>query len=235
MNVHTFVLAIVLLMSTASASAQFGNVLKDLGIGDKDEVSGDKAASGLKEALQVGTEKAVNRTGTLDGYFGNEAIKILLPESVQKMDKGLRMAGFGPKIDEFILSMNRAAEKAAPFAKDIFWGAIKQMTFADAAEILKGGDTAATDYFEQETSDDLRKAFHPVVQEAMNEVGVTRQYKALVGQFDSIPFMKSEEIDKYVVKKALAGLFHVLGEEETNIRKNPAARVTDLLKEVFKD
>lgn len=143
MSIRAFVLATIFLLSSASASAQIGKLVKDLGLGDKNEVSDEKTASGLKEALRIGSEKAVNQTGSLDGYFKNEAIKILLPESVQKMDKGLRMAGFGPQVDEFVLSMNRAAEKAAPFAKEIFWSAIQEMTFVDAANILRGGDTAA--------------------------------------------------------------------------------------------
>jgi hypothetical protein len=131
--------------------------------------------------------------------------------------------------------MNRAAEQAAPFAKQIFWDAIGEMTFEDAQKILSGNQTAATDYFKTKTTDKLTAAFRPVVEKSMNEVGVTRQYKELVGRYQTIPFVKSEtfDIDSYVVSKALDGLFHVLGEEERKIRTNPAARTTDLLKEAF--
>ncbi|HEU5251413.1 MAG TPA: DUF4197 domain-containing protein [Thermoanaerobaculia bacterium] len=194
-----------------------------------------KTAAGLKEALQVGVGNAVNLTGQVDGYFKNQAIKILMPKQLQSLEKGLRAVGYGPKVDEFVLSMNRAAEKAAPQAREIFGGAIKEMTFADAGQILTGGDTAATDYFKGKTTDKLTMAFRPVVEKTMNETGVTRQYKDLVGRFQSIPFAKSVsfDVDQYVVTKALDGLFHVLGEEEKKIRKNPAARVTSLLKDVF--
>jgi len=148
---------------------------------------------------------------------------------------GLRAVGYGPQVDEFVLSMNRAAERAAPAAKDIFWNAIGEMTFEDVRKIWSGHETAATDYFKGKTSDRLAAAFRPVVDRAMNEVGVTRQYKELVGRYESIPFVKKEtfDIDGYVVTKALDGLFHVVGEEERKIRTNPQARVTDLLKEVF--
>jgi hypothetical protein len=143
--------------------------------------------------------------------------------------------GYGPQVDEFVLSMNRAAERAAPAAKQIFWDALGQMTFEDARKILSGNETAATDYFKGKTTDKLTAAFRPVVDKSMNEVGVARQYNELVGRYESIPFVKKEtfDLDSYVVTKALDGLFHVLGDEEKKIRTNPEARVTDLLKEVF--
>jgi hypothetical protein len=194
-----------------------------------------KTAAGLKEALQIGVGNAVNLTGAVDGYFKNQAIKILMPKQLQSLEKGLRAVGYGPKVDDFVLSMNRAAEKAAPQAREIFVGAIGEMTFADAGQILTGGDTAATDYFKSKTTEKLTAAFRPIVEKTMNETGVTRQYKDLVGRFKTIPFAKSQsfDIDQYVVSKALDGLFQVLGEEERKIRKNPAARVTSLLKDVF--
>jgi hypothetical protein len=235
MFVRTVAAMMIVLLTALPASAQLDQILKGLGISQKSGLSDVKIASGLKEALKIGTQNAVNLTGRLDGYFINQAIKILMPEKLQTMEKGLRAVGFGPQVDEFILSMNRAAERAAPAAKSIFWDAIGEMTFEDARKILGGGNTAATDYFKAKTTDKLTVAFKPAVDQAMNEVGVTRQYKELVGQFQSIPFMKSEslDIDHYVVTKALDGLFYVVGEEEKKIRTNPAARVTDLLKEVF--
>jgi hypothetical protein len=158
-----------------------------------------------------------------------------MPEKLRTFEKGLRAVGYGPKVDEFIQSMNRAAEKSAPFAKQIFWDAIGKMTFEDVRKILSGHETAATDYFKEKTSDPLTAVFKPVVDKAMNEVGVTRQYKDLVGRYENIPFVKKEsfDLDQYVVTKALDGLFYMVGEEEKKIRKNPAARTTDLLKEVF--
>ena len=231
-----FALLLGLLLGSLPAAAQVDQILKQAGLEKKSgPLSNDKVAAGLKEALRVGTGNAVNLTGKVDGYFKNEAIKILMPEKLRTLEKGLRTVGYGPKVDEFVLSMNRAAERAAPFAKDIFWGAIKEMTFEDARNILTGGDTAATQYFREKTSDKLAAAFRPVVEKAMNEVGATRKYKDMVGQARSLPFVRTQalDIDQYVVTKALDGLFHVVGEEEKKIRKNPADRVTSLLKEVF--
>jgi len=215
------------------ASAQVEQLLK--GLGQQGGLTDSKASAGLKEALQVATEKAVSLTGRPNGYFGDAAIKILMPEKLKTMQQGLRAVGYGPQIDEFVLSMNRAAEQAAPAAKQIFTEAITSMTFDDAKKIVSGSNTAATDYFKAKTTDKLTAAFKPVIDKSMGEVGVTRQYQALVGKFDSIPFAKTQafDLDKYVTGKALDGLFHVVGEQEKLIRTNPAARTTALLQEVF--
>jgi hypothetical protein len=230
------VAGVLVLLTALPASAQLDRIFKGLGIGQKGDLSDAKIGSGLKEALKIGTENAVGLTGKTDGYFLNQAIKILMPEKLRTLEKGLRVIGYGPQVDEFVLSMNRAAERAAPAAKEIFWNAIGEMTFEDVRKIWSGNETAATDYFKGKTTDRLTAAFRPMVDKAMNEVGVTRQYKELVGKYESIPFVKKEtfDIDGYVVTKALDGLFHVVGEEERKIRTNPQARVTDLLKEVFK-
>jgi len=237
MAIRFLTMAIIMLLTVSPAWAQLDQIFEGSGLGTKEAgLSDAKIASGLKEALKVGSENTVKLTGKTDGYFLNEAIKILMPEKLQTLEKGLRAVGYGSEVDEFVLSMNRAAEKAAPFAKQIFWDAIGEMTFEDARKILSGHDTAATDYFKGKTSDKLAVVFKPIVDKAMNEVAVTRKYNELVDKFQAIPFMKSESLDinHYVVTKALDGLFHVLGEEEKKIRTNPKARVTDLLKEVFK-
>lgn len=198
-------------------------------------LSQNRIAQGLKEALRVGTDKTVQRTGTENGYFGNPLIKILMPKQFQTIEKGLRLAGYGPKVDEFILSMNRAAEAAAPRAKGIFIDAITGMTFEDARQILTGGDTAATTFFKQRTSESLYAAFRPVVDDTLNQVGTVQSYNAMMQNVRQLPFVKSETLDvgDYVTDKALDGLFSVLAEEEKQIRENPAARVTDLLRDVF--
>jgi uncharacterized protein DUF4197 len=223
-------IAVVLLVSPASAQVE--QLLKGLG---GSGVTDSKASAGLKEALEVATEKAVSLTGRTNGYFGDAAIKILMPAKFQSMQEGLRAVGYGPQIDEFVLSMNRAAEQAAPAAKQIFTNAITNMSFDDAKKILTGGNTAATDYFKAKTTDQLTAAFRPVIDKSMSEVGVTRQYQALVGKFETIPFAKTQsfDLDNYVTGKALDGLFHVVGEQEKLIRTNPAARTTALLQEVF--
>ena len=194
-----------------------------------------KIGQALKEALRVGTEKAVQLTGRPDGYYLNDAIKILLPENLKTVESGLRMVGYGAEVDALVVGMNRAAERAAPAAKTIFWNAIGEMTIDDARRILNGADTAATEYFRDKTTRPLTAAFRPVVERSMNEVGVTRQYKQVLAQAKALPFLNIDDydIDRYVVGKALTGLFHVVGEEERKIRKDPAARVTDLLREVF--
>ena len=235
MIIRLLVVSMIILLTALPASAQFDQIFKVFGLDRQSKLSDVKIGSGLKEALKIGTENTVNLTGRLDGYFLNQAIKILMPEKLRTLEKGLRAVGYGPQVDKFVLSMNRGAERAAPFAKQIFWDAIGEMTFEDARKILSGHETAATEYFKSKTTDKLTVAFRPVVDQEMNDVGVTRQYKELVRRFQAIPFVKSEsfDIDHYVVTKALDGLFHVLGEEERKIRTNPAARVTDLLKEVF--
>jgi Protein of unknown function (DUF4197) len=232
MRTRMLVSLIVVALLVSPASAQVEQLLKGLG---GSGITDSKASAGLKEALEVATEKAVSLTGRTNGYFGDAAIKILMPAKLQTMEQGLRAVGYGPQIDEFVLSMNRAAEQAAPAAKQIFTNAITSMSFDDAKKILTGGDTAATDYFKAKTTDQLTAAFKPVIDKRMGEVGVTKQYQALVGKFETIPFVKTQsfDLDNYVTGKALDGLFHVVGEQEKMIRTNPAARTTALLQEVF--
>ncbi len=198
-------------------------------------LSDSRIISGLKEALTIGAGNAIKLTGAVDGFFKNAVIKILLPKQLSTLARGLRVIGQGARVDEFELSMNRAAEKAAPQARQIFVNAIRQMTITDARKILTGGDTAATEYFRDKTSEKLATAFRPIVEKSMNDVGATRQYKDLVGRFESIPFAKTQslDIDDYVVNKALDGIFYMVGEEEKKIRKDPAARITSILRDVF--
>lgn len=232
-----FIYSLIVLMTVVSVPAQIKkktNPLEKI-FGTQSSLSDEKIVLGLKEALQIGTGNAVTGVGRMDGYFKDAIIKILMPKKLQTIEKGLRMVGYGPKVDEFVLSMNRAAEKAAPQAKSIFIGAIKEMTFDDARKILTGGDTAATTFFKEKTTGKLSTAFRPIVSKAMDEVGATKQYKDLIGRYQAIPFAKSQalDIDDYVTGKAIDGLFYYVGEEEKKIRKNPAARVTQILKDVF--
>lgn len=223
----------VALVLVLPANAQFGKIFE--GLTNRGETTDSKTASGLKEALQIGTDHAVDLTGTTNGFFKNDAIKILLPEKLRTVEKGLRAVGMGTKIDEFELSMNRAAEKAAPAARSIFKDALMQMTFDDARKILTGGNTSATEYFKGKTSEKLAATFRPTVESAMADTGVVTQYKQLAGGIPSLPFGRSQSFDitDYVVGKTLDGLFYMLGQEENKIRTNPAAQVTPLLKEVF--
>lgn len=230
-----FPVMLMLVLSSTLAYAGLADVLKGFGSAQKGGPDESTTASGLKEALTIGAEKAVSSVSHVDGYFGNQAIKILMPESIQKVADVLGKVGYQKQVDDFVLSMNRAAEKAAPQARSIFVDAIKGMTIQDAKKILGGGDTAATEFFKEKTHDKLFSAFKPEISSSMAEVGVTRSYKEMMGKYESIPFMdkKSLDLDNYVTNKAMDGLFYMVGQEEKKIRTDPAARVTDLLKTVF--
>lgn len=191
-------------------------------------------AAGLKEALATGTQRAIARIGVTDGFWKNAALRIPLPENLQKAEKTLRMLGQGDRIDEFHLSLNRAAEKAVPEAASIFGNAIRGMTLADAREILNGPANAATEYFRGKTTAALTGRFKPIVTQATDSVGATRKYKDLAGKVGRyVPNFESQDIDAYVTDRALSGLFQTLGEEEQRIRQDPAARTSELLKRVF--
>jgi len=229
-------------LAASGVSAQMpklDDVMKGLGklpaAGGAGATDDATASAGIKEALAVGTERAVQSLSRPDGYFGNAAVKILMPSSIQKVAEVARKAGYQQQVDEFILSMNRAAEAAAPLASRPFGDAIRAMTLDDVRGILGGGDTAATDYFRSKTQDKLYAAFKPIVSQKVDEVGATRAYKELVGRYESVPFMKSPslDLDDYVTKKSLDGLFLVVGAEERKIRTDPVARSTELLKTVF--
>ena len=211
------------------------DLVKGAWLGQKSAPGNDQVIAGLKEALSIGTGNAVTATSKTNGYFGNQAIKILMPEKIRKVADVLGKVGYQKEVDDFVLSMNRAAEKAAPQAKAIFIDAIQQMTVDDARKILDGGDTAATEFFKAKTSGKLYEAFQPIVSSSMNEVGTTRSYKEMMGQYTALPFASAEslDLDRYVTNKSLDGLFYLVGQEEIKIRKDPAARVTDLLKTVF--
>lgn len=191
---------------------------------------------GLREALSTGTARAVTSVSKQDGYFANQTIKILLPEKLRTTADLLAKFGFRQEVDDFVLAMNRAAEKAAPQARDCFLAALKEMTFADARKILNGEETAATEYFRLKTSNDIYGALKPVVAARLQEVGAVRSYQQLTERVNSIPFagrVAVFDLDHYVTDKAVAGLFSMLGEEEKKIRTDPGARGSQLLRQVF--
>lgn len=214
-----------------------GGGLNDLlgGLSAARPLSEGEIVAGLKEALKVGTGNAVQLTSRLDGYYRNPQIRILLPENVRKAENLLRMAGLGGQVDAFEQSMNRAAERAAPEAKALFVDTIGRMTFADARRILKGRESEATLFFKEQTYQPLAQRFKPLVHNAMSEVGVTRYYQTLHNKIRNIPMADSmtPDLDQYVTQGALDGLFFMLAQEEARIRRDPAARVTELLKRVF--
>lgn len=240
MKRNSMLIVVGVLLVTATPAARAG-LIEDLSrelaplVGESPTLDDATVVKGLKEALATGTERAVREVAKPDGYFGNQLIKILLPDKIRKVGDLLGTLGFQSQVDEFVLSMNRAAEKAAPQAAGLFADAVRQMSFADARKILAGGDTAATDYFREKTSAKLYGAFEPVVAKSMSEVGTTRAYQEMIGKYESLPFAGAQSLDlnRYVTNKALDGLFTMLGAEEKNIRTNPAARTTDLLRKVF--
>ncbi|GJL77790.1 MAG: hypothetical protein NPINA01_07790 [Nitrospinaceae bacterium] len=236
-----FILLFLLLSASPASSGIFDDLMEKVspalqGEGMDNALSLEKTISGLKEALSVGTGSAVSLLSKNDGYFGNEVTKILMPEKIQNVADMLKKVGFEQQVDTFVLTMNRAAETAAPKAKEYFMDAIKEMTFDDAKKILNGGDTAATEYLNSKTHQKIYEAFKPTVSSSLDQVGGTKAYKDMMGSFSSLPFASAQslDLDHYVTDQALKGLFLMVGEEEKKIRNNPSARVTDLLQQVFK-
>lgn len=200
-------------------------------------VTDTEITGGLKEALAKGVKFAVDTLGRENGFLGDARVKIPLPKGLQKLEKGLRVAGQGKAVDEFVGSMNHAAEKAVPVAIDVFVDAIKQMTFDDARKILfSGQDDSATQFFRRTSEENLRGKFRPIVEKFTAEVGVTNKYKTMIGKAGFAAQLLGKDatdLDGYVTQKALDGLFFMVAEEEKKIRKDPLGRTTSLLQKVF--
>ena len=193
------------------------------------------ASKGLKEALAKGTQKAVAALGQSDGYFGNEAVKILLPQSLQKLEGPLRLAGQGKLLDDLVLAMNRSAEKAVPQAANILGDAVKSMSVQDAKGILSGPEDSATQYFRKSSGTKIGEMMQPIITKAMDSVGVAKAYNKLTANPLAASLAQSYGLDlnSYVNGKAQDGLFTLIAKEEKDIRENPVARTTDILKKVF--
>ncbi len=197
-------------------------------------LSSAEIASGLKEALRIGTQNGAGKLAAADGFFSNAAVKILMPEEAQKVENTLRNIGLGSLVDKAVLSMNRAAEDAAKSATPIFVNAIKEMTITDAIGILKSGDYAATDYFRGKTTLPLTNAFRPVIEKALTKVDATKYWNDVFTAYNKFAANPvNTNLAAYVTERSLAGIFYEVAQEELKIRKDPAARVTDLLKKVF--
>ena len=249
MGRFTFIAALGLMFAIASnpASAQWQDWLKkkagDLGVSGgststltRSALSQDEMVAGLKEALSVGVRRAMDILGKQGGFLNDTAVRIPVPESMRKVESGLRSVGQGKLADDFITTLNQAAEQAVPKGVAIFSDAISNMSLDDAKAILNGPDDAATTYFQKNTSGPLTDAFLPIVREATNKVGVTATYKSVMDKaspLTSLLGQKDPDLDGYVTSKALDGLFLKLAAEEKSIRENPVARSTELLKKVF--
>jgi hypothetical protein len=227
-------LAGALAAGCAAGGDPLGDVLGGLGR-PRGGLTVEKIVRGLKEALRLGAGTAVETAGRRGGYWESPRLRIPMPQELATLDRTLRQVGLARQVEEFHLSMNRAAERAAPAARGIFVDAITAMTIDDARRILDGPDTAATDYFRARTSGPLATAFRPIVADALDEVGVTRLYRDLVARYNRIPLARPPAVDleRYVTGRALDGLFLLVADEERRIRRDPAARVTELLREVF--
>ena len=197
--------------------------------------SNEEIISGLREALEIGSKNAVSGASALNGFYKNPSIKIPFPKDCEVIEKKVRKLGLGKQADDFILNINRAAEEASKEAAPIFINAIKGMTLTDGVSILKGKDNAATEYLKSKTSNDLTEKFSPIVKNAIEKVAVTKYWEPIIKKYNKIPGVekKNPDLDKYILEKTLSGLFFLIEKEEAKIRKDPAARITDLLKKVF--
>lgn len=198
-------------------------------------VSTNEIGAGLKEALEIGVSSSSNLASQLDGYYKNPRLKIPLPAEIQNVGNTLRKIGLGGEVDKFELALNRGAEQAAQQAKPIFIAAVKQMTISDAISILRGDKDAATQYLKRTTSQELFKAFSPIVQKALTATEATKYYTSIASSYNKLPLVKpiQADLNQYATNKAMDGLFLLIADEEAKIRENPLARTTDLLKRVF--
>ena len=219
----------------AGLAATFFALLCGSALAQLDRISNQDANAGLKAALEKGSLAAVAALGRSDGFFGNGAVKIALPDSLKRYEKLMRGVGMGKYADELILTMNRAAEAAVPQAKALLVDAVRKMTLQDAKGILTGGNTAGTEYFKRTTSGPLRDRFLPIVQQATRKVRLAEKYNQYAEKGASFGLLKKEDanLDNYVAQKALDGLFYMVAEEEKKIRENPLKAGSDILRKVF--
>jgi len=219
-------------------SSHYSNSIKQIlthtTASDKDSLSDNTISAGLKEALQVGTERGISKISSVDGFFKDAAIKILMPEEAKKVEQKLRSIGLGKQVDNAVLSMNRAAEDASKSAAPIFINAIKQISITDAVGILKGGDFAATDFLKGKTTSNLTEAFRPIIEQSLAKVNATKYWNTVFFTYNKFSTNKvNTDLSAYVTEKALSGIFHEVSLQEQKIRKDPVAQSTELLKKVF--
>ena len=230
-------LLILILPLTCCSQIDFKKISKEVDKtinGDK-PLTNDEIIRGLKEALNVGSNNAAGSASKLDGYFKNPLIKIPFPPEAREMETKLRSLGMGRQVDDFIMTVNRAAEEAAKQSSSVFVNAITGMTINDGLSILRGSDTAATAYLRRTTGGQLHDKFKPVIRNATQKVEVTRYWNPLATTYNALPFVKkvNTDLDEYITQRALNGLYTLVSQEEIKIRKDPVARVTELLKKVF--
>lgn len=232
LRISLVILLAFVFSGATTAQVSLNKLKKALG---GESLTSDEVAAGLKEALTNGVSKGSDLVSQLDGYYKNPEIKIPFPPEVKQVETRLRQMGLGSEVDKFVESLNRGAEEAAKQAKPIFVTAVKQMTIQDAYSILKGNNDAATQYLSKTTTPQLTEKFKPVVRESLNKVNATKYYSDLVKTYNKIPLVTkvNPNLDDYATEKAIQGLFVMIAKEEKNIREDPLARTSDLLKKVF--
>jgi len=221
----------------ACTAAQINQAISDANkaVNGEKPLTTAEVGEGLKEALINGISKGSDLVSQADGYFKNPEIKIPFPPDVKKVEDRLRQIGLGGEVDKFVMTLNRGAEDAAKEAKPIFIAAIKQMTIDDAWAILKGEPDAATQFLKRTTTAQLKEKFKPVIQASLDKVSATKYYSDIVNRYNSIPLVQkvNPDLNDYATDLAMQGLFTMIAKEEKNIRQDPIARTTELLKRVF--
>lgn len=227
-------LGAIMLLVAACTTQQINQALGDI-MGENGTLSSTEVAEGLKQALRQGISKGADQAAREGGYYQNPRLRIPFPEEAQRVEQQLRQIGLGNEVDRFILTLNRGAEEAAKEAKPIFIEAIRSMSIQDAWNILRGEEDAATQYLRRTTGDQLRAKFQPVISRALDQVNATRYYSDIVSTYNRIPGVNKADpdLEAYATNKAIDGLFILVAEEERNIRENPVARTTELMKKVF--
>ncbi|MBL4654905.1 MAG: DUF4197 domain-containing protein [Bacteroidia bacterium] len=232
---------ILLLTIMFSCNAQINfKKLKEVGentikIAQPSALTEGEIIEGLKEALKVGAKNSTKAASKPDGFYKNKALFIPFPKEAQSAADKLKELGMEKQVNEFTMTLNRAAEEACKKAAPIFIDAILSMNISDAKGILKGSDTSATHYLRKSTRQQLFNQFAPIIEEALSKVGATKNWESLAGTYNKIPFVKkvNPDLKAYTTNLAIKGLFHLVSKEETKIRNNPAARVSEILKKVF--
>lgn len=225
----------LLLLLVVAISFNSCDVIQQLPTGTSG-VSESEAGQGIRQALNQGTAKAISSLNITDGFFKSELYKILLPPEAVKIENTMRTLGLGSLVDKAILSVNRGAEDAVGYAKPIFVDAIREMSITDALDIIRGGDTSATHYFRMKTTAKLTNAFKPVIKSSLDRVEATKYYGDIVNRYNSLPTTFNQlnpDLTSYVTERATDALFNMIAKEEKNIRENPLARTTDILRKVF--
>ncbi len=235
-TIYFLTLSVLLFFITQSKAQNLHNLLNTAsGVLNKSSLSNDEIIKGLKEALNVGTNISVTSASKTDGFYRNTAIKVLFPPEAQEMERKLRSIGMGTQCDKFIETLNRSAEEASKTAATIFIDAITGLTISDGLNILKGADNSATLYLQSNTTSKLKATFSPIVRAAMSKVQLTKYWEPLANKYNKIPFIRkvNPDLEAYVTEKTIEGLFKLIATEEYKIRKDPKARINDILQKVF--